>query len=197
MLKAHQASKGFNAFQRTVLALDLEFEFQEQARSNQREGGRHKGSSKLTEAERLDVRSKIAAVAGVSVGNVRKVKWLMTSAHEDLVAALKGGEISIHRAWIWSQSSPEKQLEGLWWHRTRKSINKTTRELVSHHQPRISPRPPDLGYLADRLAALELSQINSLKVAVVKGCGKAIYLTEELAWALDFQQMGLCEVSNR
>jgi hypothetical protein len=53
MLKAHQALKGFNAFQRTVLALDLESEFQEQARSHQQEGGRHKGSSKLTEAGRL------------------------------------------------------------------------------------------------------------------------------------------------
>lgn len=36
MLEAHQSSRGFNAFQRTVLALDLESEFQEQARSHQR-----------------------------------------------------------------------------------------------------------------------------------------------------------------
>jgi hypothetical protein len=111
MLNAHQALKGFNAFQRTVLALDLEPEFQEQARSHQQEGGRHKGSSKLTEAGRLDVRSRIAAVAGVSAGNVRKVKWLTMAAHQDLIAALKGGEISIHRAWLWTQSSQEKQRE--------------------------------------------------------------------------------------
>jgi len=197
MLEAHQSSRGFNAFQRTVLALDLESEFQEQARSHQREGGRNKGSSKLTEAERLDVRSRIAAVAGVSAGNVRKVKWLTTAAHHDLTAALKTGEISIHLAWTWSQKPLHEQLDALWWQRTKKGLNKTTQELVSRHRPKSSLSVPDPGELANRLAALRPNQISSIKVSVVKGQGKAIYLTEELALALDFQQMDLCEATSR
>jgi hypothetical protein len=48
-------------------------------------GGQNKGSSKLTEAERLDVRREIAAAAGVSVGNVSKVKRLKVTAHPELL----------------------------------------------------------------------------------------------------------------
>ena len=70
LLQKHRRSNGLNDFSRILLALELEPWFKEKARSNQRAGGRNKGSSKLTEAERLDVRSEIAAAAGVSVGNV-------------------------------------------------------------------------------------------------------------------------------
>jgi hypothetical protein len=88
-----------NDFVRILLALDLEPWFKEKARSNQQAGGRSKGSSKLTEAERLDVRSEIAAAAGVSVGNVSKVKQLIMTAQPELVQALRSREVSIRRAW--------------------------------------------------------------------------------------------------
>jgi hypothetical protein len=81
-----------------MLALDLESLFQEKARSNQRLGGQYKGSSNLTETDKLDVRSQIAAAAGVSVGNVSKVKQLEAAAHSELLQALHSGEVSIHRA---------------------------------------------------------------------------------------------------
>jgi hypothetical protein len=72
--------EGFNAFCRIFLALDLEPWLREKARLNQSAGGQNKGSSKLTEAQRVDVRSQIAAAAGVSVGNVTKVQQLITTA---------------------------------------------------------------------------------------------------------------------
>jgi hypothetical protein len=111
LLQTHRDTKGFNAFQRIVLTLDLEPELHEQARLNQRAGGQHKGSSKLTKAERLDVRSKIAGIAGVSMGNVSKVKFLVTAAHTDVLSALRSGEISIHRAWTWSQKPLSEQQD--------------------------------------------------------------------------------------
>jgi hypothetical protein len=43
----------------------------------------------LTEAGRLDVRNEIARIAGVSVGNVTKVKQLTTTAHLDILKALR------------------------------------------------------------------------------------------------------------
>ncbi len=76
LLYRHQRVQGLNAFCRILLALDLEPWLREQARLNQSDGGRTKGSSILTEAERVDVRSEIAASAGVSVGNVTKVKQI-------------------------------------------------------------------------------------------------------------------------
>jgi hypothetical protein len=111
ILRTHQRSKGLNDFNRIVLALDLESLFQEKARLNQRIGGQYKGSSNLTEAERLDVRSEIAAAAGVSVGNVSKVKHLKLAARPELEEALRHGEVSIHRAWIWSKGNREEQRE--------------------------------------------------------------------------------------
>jgi hypothetical protein len=41
LLRKHLPSKGLNAFDRILLALDLEPSFREKARSNQRDGGRY------------------------------------------------------------------------------------------------------------------------------------------------------------
>src|SRR5215469_7221287 len=93
LLCRHRRVEGLNAFCRILLALDLEPWLSEQARRNQSAGGRIKGASKLTEAEKLDVRSEIAATAGVSVGNVTKVKQVLATAHTELQDALRGGEV--------------------------------------------------------------------------------------------------------
>jgi hypothetical protein len=61
LLHKHRRSNGLNDFCRILLAMDLEPWFREKARSHQQAGGRNKGSSKLTEAGRLDVRREIAA----------------------------------------------------------------------------------------------------------------------------------------
>jgi hypothetical protein len=167
------------------------------ARLNQRAGGRFKGSSNLTEADKLDVRSEIAAAAGASVGNVSKVKQLLMAAHSELLEALRNGEISIHRAWLWNQETPEEQRDALWRHWTENGIKKTIRHLVSRHRSKIIFAQPNCDHVAARLAAMLPSQKNSVKVGVIKNAGKAIYLTEELALDLDIRQMRLCESSNR
>ena len=71
-----------------------------------------KGSSNLTEDAAVDVRKETAAAAGVSVGNVTKVKQLVGVGHPELLEALRGSEVSIHRAWKWSTGSPDQQIEG-------------------------------------------------------------------------------------
>jgi hypothetical protein len=60
LLQKHLRLNGWNRFTRALVAIDLEPGFREKALSNQRAGGQNKGSSKLTEAERVDVRAKIA-----------------------------------------------------------------------------------------------------------------------------------------
>ena len=108
LLLKHRRSNGLNAFIRILLALELEPWLKEQARLNQRAGGQNRGSSKLTEAHRLDVRSEIATVAGASAGNVSKVKHLTLVAQPAILQALREGEVSIHRASVWLKN-PEKQ----------------------------------------------------------------------------------------
>jgi hypothetical protein len=61
----------------------------------------------------VDVRSKVAREAGVSVGNVTKVKQLVKTQSSTLQGALRAGQIRIHKAWKWRQLSPEGQLKEL------------------------------------------------------------------------------------
>ena len=132
MLQKHRRSNGLNDFNRILLALELEPWLKQQARFNQQFGGQRKGSSNLTEADRLDVRSEIAAVAGVSTGNVSKVRQLASTAHPDLLEALRAGEISIHRASILLRK-PEQQLEQLMLYRNLRGITRTVNTLLQAH----------------------------------------------------------------
>src|SRR5271157_874373 len=154
LLQKHRRSNGLNAFSRILLALDLEPGFKEKARSNQQAGGQNKGSSKLTKAERLDVRREIAAAAGVGEGNVSKVKQLTGTAHSELLQALRSGEISIHRAWRWSKTPPERQREEFRLYRSERGIKKTIRTLISRHRRKNPPAVSDLGDMARSLSAL-------------------------------------------
>jgi hypothetical protein len=187
LLQKHRRSNGLNDFTRILLALELEPWLKEKARSNQRAGGRQKGSSKLTEAGRLDVRSEIAATAGVSVGNVTKVKQLQVTAHSELLQALRSREISIHRAWLWSKKPRVQQLTELRQHRDNRATNKIKR-LTARHKPKSVTVPLDPAGVFKRLARLDSKELAALSVAVLKGFGKAIYLTEDLLQSLPSHQ---------
>jgi hypothetical protein len=184
LLQKHRRSNGLNDFSRILLALDLEPWFKEKARSNQQAGGRGKGSSKLTEAERLDVRSEIAAAAGVSVGNLSKVKQLMMTAQPELLQALRRREVSIHRAWGWSKASPEQQRKELRLYQSERGVKKTIRLLVSRHRPNSDLAVPELGNLIRQLSSLDTNKSGRVSVVVIKAPGRAIFLTEELSHVL-------------
>lgn len=77
-----------------LLALDLEPFLQERAWANQQDGGQSRGSSHLTEAHRIDVRSEIVSIADVSTGNVTKAKQLRERARPRVESAVRTGEIS-------------------------------------------------------------------------------------------------------
>jgi hypothetical protein len=66
--------------------------------SNQQRGAHLKASSHLTEAERVNVRVKIAEAAGVSLGNVTKVKKSRHDAHPALLEELRSGGIGYRTA---------------------------------------------------------------------------------------------------
>jgi hypothetical protein len=196
--KSRQSSV-LNAFSQILLALDLQPDLKERARSNQRTGGQNKGSSKLTEAETLDVRSEIAHAARVSVGNVTKVKQMTANAHPEILEALRSGEVSIHRAWKWSKTPPEEQREKLRCHRIEKGLKKTARVLVSRHRPKaaegpadaFSPTMVDLDDLVRRMSTPEFSKIGLVTMALIDAPGKIIFLTKELFRAVEAEQESL------
>ena len=199
LLRKSRQSTTLNAFTRILLALDLEPGLKEKARSNQRAGGRNKGSSKLTEANSLDVRSEVAHEAGVSAGNVTKVKQLLANVPPEILEALRSEEIRIHRAWKWSKAPLEEQREKLRCRRIEKGLKKTARMLVSRHRPEasqgtadlFSPTVVDLDNLVKHMSALEFSKIGPVTMALIEAPGKAIFLTKELFQALEAQQESL------
>lgn len=187
LLQRHRRSTGLNDFIRICLGLELEPFFKSQAREKQQAGGREKGSSILTEAERLDVRKEIARIAGVSVGNVTKVKQLSTTAHSEVIKALREKELSIHRAWLWSKLSPEEQREKLWLSQSKRGIGKTIRHLLSRYTQKSSPSR-NAADLIKIVSALQSGKLGSVRLVSVNVPGKIILVTDELFQTLEAQE---------
>ena len=188
LIQRHRRSSGLNDFIRICLGLELEPFLKAKARAKQQAGGRNKGSSNLTEAGRLDVRKEIARIAGVSVGNVTKVKQLTTTAHSDIIKALREKELSIHRASLWCKLSPVKQREKLWLHQSERGVRRTIRRLLSAHI-RKSPSPViESSELTTLVSALHLGKLGSVRVVSINVPGKAIFVTEELFRTLKAQE---------
>jgi hypothetical protein len=188
ILETHRRPSSFNAFVRIALALDLEPLFQDRATANQRHGGVQKASSNLTEADKVDVRDEIARAAGVSSGNVTKVKQVLAAGHGELLAALRSGEIRIHRAWRWSKNPREVQLDVLSQFRNERGIKKTIRTLISKHKPAKNSEAYDAAHLASALSKLAAAEPGSFTVRVLKGAGRTLFISEQLLNALRSQE---------
>jgi hypothetical protein len=158
ILQTHRRPEWLNAFSRVQLALDLEPWFQEKAWLNQSNGGKNKGSSKLTEDRRIDCRKQIAALAGVSTGNVTKVKQILDSQRAlRLIEALRPGEISIHRAWTLHKLSSSKLEDALGYKKFNKQGGARLRKLLAKHVPKSDAEADSLHHLKFCLKGLKNS----------------------------------------
>jgi hypothetical protein len=136
ILDRNRGSKGIGDFVRILMALELEPWFKVRAKLNQRIGGREKGSTQLAEAEKLDVRIEVARAAGVSAGNVSKVKKILQSAIPELLSALCSGEVLINRGSIWAKSGSSAQANHLANHRNERGVRRTINILLRRHEVR-------------------------------------------------------------
>jgi hypothetical protein len=188
LLWKHRRSNGLNAFSRILLALELEPWLKEQAKSNQRAGGQNRVSSKLTEADKVDVRSKIAAAAGVSAGNVSKVKQLTVHALPEILQALREGEVSIHRASLWVRTH-DRQFDQLRLHRNLRGITRKIDSLLRAHRLSNSARDGDLDVqrIGSALAAMGSGRNTSVLASAIQIPGKVLLLSTELLQALESQ----------
>ena len=199
LIQRHRRSSALNDFIRICLALELEPDLKAKSRLRQQAGGLKKGWSILTEADRLDVRREIASIAGVSVGNVTKVKQLMGTAQPEIINALRTKEISIHRAWSWSKLSPEHQVENLWEKRSANGVRRTIRQLVSKHQSKTPESPFDVDDLSDLVSAIQSGKLGTVSVVPIKCAGNLIFVGEGLLRS-HRQQKELafpCDISTR
>jgi hypothetical protein len=188
-----------NDFIRIELALDLESHFKDKAVLNRQAGGRLKGLSKLTGAEKVNSRTEIARIAQVSVGNVHKVKYIIEHACSPLKEAARAREISINLADKWSHELEVKQREHLRLMRIERGIRSKARHLVATEVARVAPskpdeqviKLPDFVILVNQLTTVapeRSKEFDTIEVKVVGGPGRAIFVTEELIRALTPQQ---------
>lgn len=191
LIRTHCASRGLTDFARIELALDLEPHFQEKALLNQQAGGHGKGLSKLTTAQRVNTRLEVARLAGVSCGNVRKVKNILTHACSSLLQAARKDEVSINLADKWCSEPELRQQEYLRLMRIERGIKRKARNLVAAHFALVSPSTRDRQVI--KLSALvgSLSDISSLEVEIVDAPGKVLLATKELIHSLTPRQGAL------
>ncbi len=199
LIRKHRRSQGLNDFIRIELALDLESHFKDKAVLNRQAGGRLKGLSKLTGAEKVNSRTEIARVAHVSVGNVHKVKYILDHACSPLKEAARTGEISINLADKWSHEPDAKQHEHLRLMRIERGIRRKARHLVAAEVARVAPskpdeqviRLPDFVTLVSQFTTIapeRSKEFDTIEVKLVGGPGRTIFVTEELIHALTPQQ---------
>jgi|ERR1041385_1319449 hypothetical protein len=127
ILTLHRPRAAWNDFTRTELALEQEPYFQSKALANQIAGGKHKGLANLPKAQHIDVREKIADLAGVCSRTVGNVKTIRKKAHPSLVEALHNGTITINGALEVCKFETTRQVEELARFLAKRSNNKTNR----------------------------------------------------------------------
>jgi len=160
ILTHHQTRCGWNDFVRLRLALTFEPILQQGALDNMRAGGKFKGSTNLSKADRIDVREEIAKRAGTGTGNVGKVKAILRSAHPNIIAALQNGLLSIHRAWLWSKLPKlEQRLEF-----ARYEEEGTQRKILREFLPKPASVSLDPPQVIDALQRLEAQQSGSIDI---------------------------------
>lgn len=187
-LQRHCRSIGLNAFTRIILALELEPLFKEKARSNQQAGGLQKGSSKLTKAEQVHVRSELARAAVVSVGNISKVKQLLENVEPEILEALYDREVSIHWAWKLRKAASEDQLDALGQLRFRKGLMAEIRQRASRRRGRPVPPRTKASDIVIRLNQLKENELHCITVSIVKGTGMELFVTPALAQLIGLEQ---------
>jgi hypothetical protein len=174
---------GMNAYLRIELALELEPWLREKGLVNQRTGGHKKGSASLAEADRIDVRKRIAAIACASVGNVNKVKYLRSQAAPELKDALRNGRVTINRAFLWAKESTDRQCAALseWEHES--AISGVVRQVLRRHR-RNSASAIDPVAVARALGDVMATAPERIPVRILPTTGRAVYVTYELAISL-------------
>jgi hypothetical protein len=176
------------------MARDLGKSLREKALQHQQSGGKSKASSKLTEAEKVDVRKEIAAAAGVSVGSLSHTSQLTRTADPEILRALCNGEIKIDRAWRWSKESRSHQRESLKLYRRHRGMEKVAEKLIARQLKKLnSQRLPASRWknvssteAVSRLAALTPDVLGSVDVIFIKAPMPILALSEDIAKRLGF-----------
>ena len=91
--------RNLSAYQRSVLALELEDVFRIKAKENLSKGGKISQEGLLISAKAVDTRKELSKVASVGKDTIAKVKKIQEKAPDEIKTKLSTGEISINAAY--------------------------------------------------------------------------------------------------
>jgi len=199
LLLCHRPSPGLPPFTRIAMARGLAKSFKEKALHHQQAGGKSKGSSKLTEAEKVEVRKEIAATAGVSVGTLSHALEVLKNGDQEIVRALCNGEIKIDRAWKWSKESRACQCENLKRYRRHRGMERVAEKLVARQVKKLKSKRRSgnrwknatLSETIGRLGSLAPQALGAVDVIFIKAPASILALSEDLAQRLGFREEAL------
>jgi hypothetical protein len=196
LILCHRRLAGLPAFCRIRLALPLATSLKKKALQHQQDGGKNKGSSKLTEAQKIDVRKEIAAIVGISVGTLSHASEVLKNGDHEILEALRNGEIKIDRAWRWSKQSKVLQRESLRLYRRRRGMERIAQRLVARQLKKLkSKRRPasrwknaPLSETITRLRSLAPGVLGAVDVIFIKAPAPILALSEDLAQRAGFRE---------
>ena len=196
LILCHRHLPGLPAFCRVKLAVPLAKSLKGKALQHQQNGGKNKGSSKLTEAQKIDVRKKIAAIVGISVGTLSHASDVLKNGDHEILQALCNGDIKIDRAWRWSKQSKVRQRESLKLYRRNRGMERVAEKLIAKQLKRFkSKRLPanrwksvSSSEIVGRLGCLPLEVLGAVDVIFIKAPAPILAISEDIA-----QRAGLRE----
>jgi ParB-like chromosome segregation protein Spo0J len=199
LLLCHRPSSGLPPFTRIAMARDLAKSLREKALRHQQAGGKSKGSSNLTEAEKVEVRKQIAAAAGVSVGTLSHALEVLKTGDPEILRALCNGEIKINRAWRWSKESLSCQRESLRRYRRHRGMERIAEKLVARQVKKLKSKRrlasrwknATLGETIGRLGSLAPEALGAVDVIFIKASVPILALSEDIAQRLGFREEAL------
>jgi hypothetical protein len=196
LILCHRRLPGLPAFCRVKLAVPLAKSLKEKALQHQQNGGKNKGSSKLTEAQRIDVRKKIAVIIGISVGTLSHASDVLKNGEREVLQALYNGQVKIDRAWRWSKQSKMRQRENLRLYCRRCGMERVAKKLIAKQLKRFkSKRLPaprwksvSSSEIVGRLGCLPPEVLRAVDVIFIKAPAPILAISEDIAQQAGFRE---------
>ena len=162
-------------------------------------GVRVRVRQKLPQAEKVDVRKKIAAAAGVSVGTLSHALEVLKTGDPEILRALCNGEIKIDRAWRWSKESRICQCENLKLYRRHRGMERVAEKLVARQVKKLKAKRRSanrwknatLSETVSWLRSLAPEALGAVDVIFIKASVPILALSEDIAQRLGFREEAL------
>jgi hypothetical protein len=196
LILCHRRLAGLPAFCRVKLALPLAKSLKEKALQHQQDGGKNKGSSKLTEAQKIDVRKKIAAIVSISVGTLSHASDVLKNGDHEILQALCKGDIKIDRAWRWSKQSKVRQRESLRLYRRNRGMEKVAQKLIARQLRKLKSEQSSVrrwksvtpNEALKGLGRLPVQALESIHVVFIKAPIRVLAISEDIGQQLKFRE---------